>query len=370
MKMTRKFGFGMLSSVIAVLLTLVPVASASADSNLDSGFQPMMIRGVNPPQDSPLASYQYQRLRQQYNGNAVRIFLNPLPIENEFQVSPQVAWDWSLRYALDEMQELSHQGMMAVLVLGNAPWYYDGKPINSSNAHFWADPNNEQLLINCWNDIVQKFAPYRKYIYGYDLLNEPSLYGAPGIYAPEWPDWSKAIVASIRKLDKETPIIFEPTGLVSLPGAYTEANMQNQIISDPRVIYSFHMYDPHAYTHQGLATFNNAPVSQTWPDKSSYPGVIPGVNWNPGAGAISGINWDSTQIGIDLQPVIDFQQKYHVPIYVGEYGVIRWAPGGSAYIRDTTAWFEKLGWSWSTISYMGWDGWDMEYKSIMTSDPN
>ena len=343
----------MLSLAIAVLFMLVPITSKAS-----SGFQPMMIRGVNPPQDSPLASYQYQRLRQQYNGNAVRIFLNPYSIETEDQVSPQVAWNWALQYALDEMQELSHQGMMAILVLGNAPWDYNGVPSNSSNSNFWADPSNEQLLINCWNDIVQKFAPYRNYIYGYDILNEPSDYSVTNLYASNWPTWSKAIVASIRQLDTVTPIIFEPTEYAALPSAYNAANMQNQIISDPKVIYSFHMYDPHPYTHQGLSTFNNAPVSLSWPDVTSYPGVVGGVNWN------------NTQMGIDLQPVINFQNTYHVPIYVGEFGAARWALGASTYIRDAAAWFEKLGWSWSTISYMGWDGWDMEYENIMTSDPN
>jgi len=58
-------------------------------------------------------------------------------------------------------------------------------------------------------------------------------------------------------------------------------------------------------------------------------------------GLIGGIYWNRETIEKQLQPVIDFQRKWQVPIYVGEFSVISWAPVESAraYLSDLTATF-------------------------------
>lgn len=64
-----------------------------------------------------------------------------------------------------------------------------------------------------------------------------------------------------------------------------------------------------------------------------------------------------------LRPVVEFQQRFGVPIYVGEFSAIRWAPNGSAarYLRDAIAVFESHGWDWSYHAFREWQGWSVEH---------
>ncbi|NTU80980.1 MAG: leucyl aminopeptidase, partial [Chloroflexales bacterium] len=48
-------------------------------------------------------------------------------------------------------------------------------------------------------------------------------------------------------------------------------------------------------------------------------------------GEIAGKTWDQARLESALQPAIDFQKKYNVQIYIGEFSAIRWAPDNSAY---------------------------------------
>ncbi|HWH70495.1 MAG TPA: hypothetical protein VNT26_14000, partial [Candidatus Sulfotelmatobacter sp.] len=64
-----------------------------------------------------------------------------------------------------------------------------------------------------------------------------------------------------------------------------------------------------------------------------------------------------------LQPVIDFQQRYNVHIYIGEFSAIRWAPEHSAgrYLSDLIEIFEAQGWDWSYHAFREWNGWSVEH---------
>jgi len=53
-------------------------------------------------------------------------------------------------------------------------------------------------------------------------------------------------------------------------------------------------------------------------------------------------------------------------MYVGEFSVIRWAPGGDKYLSDLLEVVESHGWDWSYHAFREWDGWSVEHGS----DPN
>ena len=78
---------------------------------------------------------------------------------------------------------------------------------------------------------------------------------------------------------------------------------------------------------------------------------------------INGRQWDKAQLEEVLQPVVDFQRKYGVHIYIGEFSAIRWAPGDSAYryLKDLIDVFETNGWDWSYHAFREWSGWSVEH---------
>ena len=80
---------------------------------------------------------------------------------------------------------------------------------------------------------------------------------------------------------------------------------------------------------------------------------------------VSGKAWDKAQLEKALQPVITFQSRFGVHIYIGEFSVIRWAPDESAcrYLSDLIDIFESHSWDWSYHAFREWSGWSVEHGS-------
>jgi len=144
---------------------------------------------------------------------------------------------------------------------------------------------------------------------------------------------------AIRAIDPARTIIVEPASWGGPDGLSDLAPL-----GVSNVVYSVHMYLPHAFTHQGV--YGPGPV---W----RYPG------------AIEGKNWDKAALEAALKPVIEFQRAYGVHIYIGEFSAIRWAPAESAYryLKDLIDIFETHGWDWSYHAFREWSGWSVEHGS-------
>ena len=98
---------------------------------------------------------------------------------------------------------------------------------------------------------------------------------------------------AIREVDKNTPIILDSS-------AYADPNTFKNFIphEDPNVIYSFHMYEPFAYTNNKR---NNG--------KFTYPGVVDDTQW------------DQAKLRDYMSAVVNFLNEHGIPsnkILVGE----------------------------------------------------
>jgi hypothetical protein len=131
-------------------------------------------------------------------------------------------------------------------------------------------------------------------------------------------------------------------------------------LADPQVVYSFHYYVPHEITHQHVAA--------SWPRTIPYPaGLEWGLGaWDPELGVTA---IDRQRLEFEMRDVVRFQERYHRPIYVGEFSCVRWAPQESAlrFVADVLEIFKIHGWSWSYHEFRAWPGWDAE---IASADPN
>lgn len=64
-----------------------------------------------------------------------------------------------------------------------------------------------------------------------------------------------------------------------------------------------------------------------------------------------------------MKSTIDFQRKYNVPIFVGEFSVICWAKGGEKYLSDMIEFMEEYGWDWTYHAFREWGGWSVEHSA-------
>lgn len=352
------------TSLGKAFLPITPVTGATyALAARNSIAPPPMVRGFNSsslPFKDNMFPYRpgYFRDARGWGANVMRLQLHPVRYAVYRHEKLWQAWPSFLNLLVAQIQRARRAGLKVVLDMHGLPFDLPGATTSSArsavagkfrgSAAFWKKPDLARRFCHIWSDIAEKTAPLRSSIYGYDLFNEPRLDNKPGkaSISPPWRPLAIKIIKAIRKVDKKTWIIYEvapwdlPRGFVNLSP-----------LRDPRIIYSVHFYDPQGFTMQGLPKYPEA-------GSVHYPGLI--SPWPNSARQM----WDKQMMLRDLAPVIDFQKKYHVPIYVGEFSVICWAPQKSAarWLTDAISIFERFHWSWTYHDFGHWHGWDLCYS--------
>jgi hypothetical protein len=204
-----------------------------------------------------------------------------------------------------------------------------------SDDRLFTDPACQDKLVRVWERIATRYQDAPP-IWGYDLVNEP-VEDLVEEGCDDWQGLAERVARAIRAIDPVRAIIVEPASWGGPAGLNDLAPLP---VSN--VVYSVHMYLPHAFTHQGVHGAGPA---------YHYPGEIEGKHW------------DKAQLEAALLPVIEFQRTYGVHIYLGEFSAIRWAPDHSAYryLRDLIDIFEAHGWDWTYHAFREWSGWSVEH---------
>jgi hypothetical protein len=199
-------------------------------------------------------------------------------------------------------------------------------------------------LLNIWEYIARTYGQ-NEWLLGYDLLNEPH-----GTETPLWRDSMVgvgALIEAIRNIDVDTYFIYEP-GDWGNPGEFINLLPINDTIASKEIIYSFHLYQPHTWTHQGVG--NDPRLTE------AYPGMLQNHVTSP-------IElWDQVRLLQSIQPVIDFKQNNGAKVLVGEFGATRWALGKQQWLQDTISIFDDNGFDWMSFGYGGWNGWNDTYS--------
>ena len=277
-------------------------------------------------------------LGQEWKANLIRWQL--IRHHTPGQTAPMENYDAWLEGELKRLDALlpacEKYGLRVVLDLHSPP---GGKGTSSgyvgSDDRLFSDPACQEKLVEVWRHMARRYKQ-KDIIWGYDLVNEPvEDYVAPG--CNDWQELAERTARAIREIDPVRTIIVEPAEWGGASGLRALAPL-----TVSNVVYSFHMYVPHQFTHQQLRG----------PDEPiSYPGRV------------AGQDWDKAALERAMQPAIDFQKRHNVHIYVGEFSAIRWAPGDSAarYLEDLTGLFEKHGWDWSYHAWREFHGWSVEH---------
>lgn len=228
----------------------------------------------------------------------------------------------------------ANMGVKVVVDLHSPP---GGRPIDggyqAAIGSLWTDPSAQAKFVEVWRNIAKHYKGDRR-IWGYDLVNEPD----DNNVTEDCDDWQGLALKAgraVREIDPGCTLIIEPPSWGSPEGfaGFEPVPLTN-------VVYSFHMYNPHDFTHQGV--FGPS-------DPIAYPGRIAGAMWNRGV------------LEKSMSPATEFARRYRVQMYVGEFSAIRWAPGAETYLDDLLSLIESHGWDWSYHAFREWDGWSVEH---------
>ncbi len=257
--------------------------------------------------------------------------LAEIPVSNVYAPTPPYAFQPENLARLDRAVQAAEQaGLYVALTCREGP----GRPDFNRSHEIWREAAAQEAYAGMWGQIATHYRG-RPSIVGYDLMCEPHPDGEANQPLGDWNALAQKITTAIRALDPRTPILINSIGW-----AYPQRFDVLRPTGDPRTVYTVHFYDPHYYTHQKPA------------DRVVYPGFrVPG---KPDSA------WDKAVLEAHLAPVVAFQQKHKVPIFVGEFGCARFAPGVEAWMRDQIDLYERHGWSWAYWSFREWDVMNIE----------
>lgn len=209
--------------------------------------------------------------------------------------------------------------------------------IKQKDAAFW---NDKKLLDNSVifaKEIVQNF-DHLDNVIGYEFFAEPVISENKTSKVPK--NWNKHfsnLLSVIREVSDKY-LVYTP-GPWGGPKGYAAMEMP---ISDDKILYNFHFYQPHKYTHQKIRgrqeTYN-------------YPDFI----------GLRNINKKFIENQVEFAS--SWAQHNKVPMFVGEFSVIDKAPDKIAYLRDLLETLEKNELSYAYFSFNGWKGWSYPFES-------
>jgi len=263
-----------------------------------------------------------------------------------------------LKESLDWADSYGIKIVLTPLSLPGARWRQNND--NIQDGKIWKDENYLNLARKFWIDLATRLN-HHPAIVGYNLKNEPHpeiFYGYEDANDPGFHLWydsiqgtpadlnyyNQELTNAIRSVDKTTPVIIES-------GLWANAKTYNYLkpVDDPFVIYSFHFYDPYAFTSFRI-NMNRHP----------YPGEMPFSPWSAEI-----ITLDKAWLETFVQPVKEWSERNNIPpnrIFAGEFGCSRKITGAEKYLGDLISIFNTNKWHWAFYSYRE-DVWDsMDYE--------
>jgi endoglucanase len=220
-----------------------------------------------------------------------------------------------------------------------------------------------------WRALARHYSTLNPDFVFFEIINEPEVrdrYRWLGIQAK--------VAAAIREGAPQHTII--------ATGAKYSADDELLFLEplpDPNVIYNFHFYDPHVFTHQGATWgvnfWHNEKAGLAYPsNRESAEKVAAQVPeeinrlyiLQYGMG-----HWDAARIDMEIGQVADWAKRRNVPVLCNEFGVFRKyadPQDRAAWIHDVRTSLEHHGMGWAMWDYSGGFGVVTKSGGITTPD--
>lgn len=285
-----------------------------------------------------------EKFKERLPLNVVRLNVNIRRYADLNHVSGKEALKASLNWTDIMLLACKRLGIAAVIEVNHFP-LDSGNQYKMSEARFWNDKNSLDEVVAVAETFATKFHDRQDELVAYQFVSEPLVISHEGRPSSpvQWPQLLNRILTTVRDIDTQHWIIVNPG-----PGGEAQGYADfTPPLSFPRLVFCAHVYVPYLFTLQGTRNF---------PVGGSYPGMF-GLKY-----------WNKNSLRGALKPLRIFQNKYHVPVYIGEFSAVRWAEGGERYIIDLASLYNEYGWGWSYFSATGWHGFNPDYNKKFSDD--
>jgi len=286
------------------------------------------MRGVMSPTQFNASDFQ---ALVRYKVNLIRwqIQRNWGRTNTERDVNDYNSWLAGKRNELDQVLAAAQtNGLKVVIDLHTPP---GGRYADKSIAMFYEQVYNDRF-IQIWQEIATRYKG-NPAVWAYDLVNEPTQNNSAPPEGMDSTSTQKKAAQAIRAIDPATPIIIEPRAILHYGTTADSYKGFKPVTGISNIWYEVHLYN-------FLPTFVNG--------TTCYPGSAGGLNWN------------KDLLRAIMQPARDFQSKYHVKMYVGEFSIPVGSCGAKEFLSDYIDLFEEYGWDWTYHAFREAPMWDME----------
>lgn len=266
----------------------------------------------------------------------VRLSVNPEPMMNAAQRRDGTAEYFGY---LDAAVKMILDAGLAVEI--------DMHPDSDFKQRLDKDDEFVERFADFWRMVAQHYSSWDPDLVFFEILNEPEMRDGYRWYGVE-----AKIAAAIRRV--------APAHTILASGASWD-NDDDMVflepLPDPNVIYVFHFYEPHIFTHQG-ATWGA--FYWHWLKGLHYPSspenaaqvatLVPEARERLQVIRYGQDHWDASRIEAEINQAADWANQHHVPVTCNEFGVFRNFSDPSdraAWLKDVRTALEhhKIGWA-------------------------
>jgi hypothetical protein len=229
----------------------------------------------------------------------------------------------------------------------------DMHPESDFKARLAKEDDFVERFTDFWRTVAQRYSSWDQERIFFEILNEPEMRDPYRWYGVE-----AKIVVAIRQA--------APGNTIIAAGARWDDDddmVFMEPLRDPNVIYVFHFYEPHIFTHQG-ATWGS--YYWHWLKGLHYPSspenaaqvaaAVPEAQERMQVIRYGLDHWDAARVEAEIGQAADWAKQRNVPVICNEFGVHRpYAdPADRArWITDVRTALERRGIGWTMWDYSG-----------------
>ena len=272
----------------------------------------------------------------------VRLSVNPQPMFRHGQAD-RIPADY-LGYLDSAVQMILDHGLAIIL---------DVHPESDFKQKLATDDSFVEQFEDYWRQLARHYSTTNPDLVSFEILNEPEFHDRY-----RWQGVQSKLAVAIREGAPQHTII--------VAGAYWSS--ENELLffdplRDSNIIYNFHFYDPHIFTHQGATwSTNYVHYLKELPYPSTPDNVQPVAVLLPDAvNRLQAIHygldrWNALRIEGEIGQVAAWAKRWNVSVTCNEFGVYRKAANPedrAAWISDVRTTLEKYGIGWTMWDYSG-----------------
>lgn len=272
----------------------------------------------------------------------VRLSVNPQPMFRRGQAD-RIPADY-LANLDSAVQMILDQGLAVII---------DVHPDSDFKQKLVTDDGFVEQFEDFWRALARHYASTSADLVSFEILNEPEFHDRY-----RWQGVQAKIAGAIR--------VGAPLHTIIVAGAYWSS--ENELLffdplRDPNIIYNFHFYDPHIFTHQGATWSTNyvhylkeLPYPSTPENVQSAAALIPDAVNRLQAIHYGLDRWNALRIDGEIGQAAAWAKRWKVPVTCNEFGVYRKAANPqdrAAWISDVRTALEKYGIGWTMWDYSG-----------------